>query len=537
MRKHDITEILTWIYFVPFSVIIFLILGAGLFTTIYYDLYQEADLPRFGKENIPLLLICTCAVLLLLTWMRNRTGLISELPVRKIVQGRMYPMSRMMRTALIWCAAVSLYLILIVRGLATNDALQLDKIINAFMQGDYSSVTGQGGYLFVYPFQIGYVAAGQLLYVLFGASNYLVYQLLNLIAILITIWMLYQITWEIFEDRVICNIMAALSMGMLFLFVYSTFVYGDIWSLAPEMTAIYLELRFLKYEKLPDQIWAAVLMGCAVVLKTNCYIAVVAMAIMLLLDLLKVMTGEHQAEKHMLRKKALIRVMLVLLLILMSKGMTGIINTAYAKAIGIDAMPEGVPSTTYFAMAMQEGETENGWYNGFNVNTYRAAGYDRNKANEMAADSIKIRLQEFADRPLHAVRFYTEKLLSQWADPTCISMRELELTSRHVEGQPAIMYSIVYGKGRIVFQWIMNVFQFLIYLGTAVYVADVYRKRKLGFNEAFLILFVFGGMLFHELWEGSSRYTMRYYICLLPFAAYGIRKICDKIGVSVFKKQ
>lgn len=332
MSKHDITEILTWIYFVPFSVIIILILGAGLFTTIYYDLYQEADLPRFGKENIPLLLICTCAVLLLLTWMRKRTGLISEQPVRKNVQGRMYPMSRMMRTALIWCAAVSLYLILIVRGMATNDALQLDGIINAFMQGDYSSVTARGGYLFVYPFQIGYVAAGQLLYVLFGASNYLVYQLLNLIAILITIWMLYQITWEIFEDSVICNVMAALSMGMLFLFVYSTFVYGDIWSLAPEMTAIYLELRFLKYEKLSDQIWAAVLMGCAVVLKTNCYIAVVAMA---------------------------------------------------------------------------------------------------------------------------------------------------------------IMYSIVYGKG---------------------------------------------GMLFHELWEGSSRYTMRYYICLLPFAAYGIRKICDKIGVSRLKK-
>jgi hypothetical protein len=467
----------------------------------------------------------------------KKTGLINEIPARKIVQGRMYPMSRMMRTALIWCAVVSLYLILIVRGLATNDALQLDRIINAFMQGDYSSVTGQGGYLFVYPFQIGYVAAGQLLYVLFGASNYLVYQLLNLIAILITIWMLYQMTWEIFEDRAICNIMAVLSMGMLFLFVYSTFVYGDIWSLAPEMIAIYLELRFLKYEKLSDQIWAAVFMGCAVVLKTNCYIAVVAMAIMLLLDLLKAMAGEHQTDKRILRKKALIRVILVLLLMLMSKGMTGIINTAYAKGIGIDAMPKGVPSTTYFAMAMQEGETENGWYNGFNVNTYRTAGYDWNKANEMAIDSIKNRLQEFADKPLHAVRFYTEKLLSQWADPTCISMRELELTSRHVEGQPAIMYSIIYGKGRILFQWVMDVFQFLVYLGTAVYVTDVYRRRKLEFYEAFLILFIFGGMLFHELWEGSSRYTMRYYICLLPFAAYGIRKICDKIGVSVFKKQ
>ena len=108
-------------------------------------------------------------------------------------------------------------------------------------------------------------------------------------------------------------------------------------------------------------------------------------------------------------------------------------------------------------------------------------------------------------------------------------MRNLELTSRHVEGQPAIVYSIVYGKGRIIFQWIMNVSQNIIYLGAACYCIGIVKRKKLDFTQAFLILFIFGGMLFHELWEGSSRYVIRYYICLLPIAAYGLDEAYQKM--------
>ena len=231
-------------------------------------------------------------------------------------------------------------------------------------------------------------------------------------------------------------------------------------------------------------------------------------------------------------KKVLQGIILAVLMVLISKGMTGVINTAYAGAIGINTMPKGVPSSTYFAMAMQEGEGEGGWYDGYNVNTYNQSGYDWNAANQTALAEIGHRLTEFSERPLHAGRFYVRKFLSQWADPTCISMRELELTSRHVEGQPAMMYSVIYGKGRIVFSWIMNVFQSIIYLGTAIYCIDVFRRKKLEFTQSFLILFIFGGMLFHELWEGSSRYTMRYYICLLPFAAAGLQQFFMTIRVK-----
>ena len=36
-----------------------------------------------------------------------------------------------------------------------------------------------------------------------------------------------------------------------------------------------------------------------------------------------------------------------------------------------------------------------------------------------------------------------------------------------------------------------------------------------------LVIFIIGGMLFHELWEASGRYVIRYYLMMLPLAAYG----------------
>ena len=51
LKKQRAVSVLTWIYFIPFAFLVLLAFGTGCVTTVYYDLYQEADLPRFGKEN------------------------------------------------------------------------------------------------------------------------------------------------------------------------------------------------------------------------------------------------------------------------------------------------------------------------------------------------------------------------------------------------------------------------------------------------------------------------------------------------------
>ena len=69
----------------------------------------------------------------------------------------------------------------------------------------------------------------------------------------------------------------------------------------------------------------------------------------------------------------------------------------------------------------------------------------------------------------------------------------------------------------------MNVFMTVCYLGVIIYLAGIIKGRKPTVSEMLLLILIFGGIIFHEFWEGSSRYTMRYYIYYLPFGAYGLK--------------
>ena len=497
-------HILTWIFFVPFSIGVFVILGASFCTTIYYDLYQGADLPRFGHENILVLLLASIVILFIFyeLWRKNFS---------LFRKGR--GDQRVIKVAMVWAFVVCMFLILMVRGIATNDALTLDGIINAFMKGDFSSLTTEGEYLFIYPFQIGYVALGQLIAVLFGTSNYLVFQLLNVISIILTIWSLFEISIELFDDKRIADLMAVLSMGMFFLFMYADFVYNDIITIAPTALAMLFVIRYLKCRSAKYILYSGILTGIAIVLKSNIYIALVAIVILMILDAVKSNNQIQGIAKE---------IILALVMIIIAKGMLFVVEYSYSKAAGLSEYPQGTTALAYVAMGLQEGDGEAGWYNGYNCGIYGACGFDKEETNKAAMANIQETLADFARRPLHACRFFLRKYLTQWADPTCISMRNLELTSRHVEGQPKIMTWLIYGSGRTMISWIMNVFQFICYLGVSIYCISVFKKKKFEFTHALLILYIFGGMIFHEFWEGSSRYALRYEVFMLPFAAAGL---------------
>ena len=57
----------------------------------------------------------------------------------------------------------------------------------------------------------GHTHAMQMMVTLFGPSNYFAWDILQLICILITIFLLYRITWELFGDKTICGIVGLLS--------------------------------------------------------------------------------------------------------------------------------------------------------------------------------------------------------------------------------------------------------------------------------------------------------------------------------------
>ena len=573
-------------------------------TVIRFRQYEQNDLFDIVRDHVPLLLLSMAVILVLMRIVlkcMTRSITMGESRRRSESRSRNETRSRNEQgksgehppfpwPMLLAAGGMSLFLVLVIRGNATNDALQLDEIMQAFSKGDYSSLQ-EGGYLFVYPFQVTYVLIGQVLQALCGPSNYLVYQLLNVVSILCNLYFLYQITWELFHDRRVCAVMQLLSMGCWFYYVFATFIYADLWSFAVQSAAFLLEIRYLNRRRLRDIIGAGICIAAATLLKTNCYVALIAMILILLMDAVNaavsVAAGTGASENAgasgntagtaaaenagasgniastvasgksagvLILRAVLLGVMFVVL----TKGAQSAVNLGTARAAGIEKMPEGVPSAAYFAMGMEETEGKYGWYNGRNVGLFRDAGYDREQTVLDARETMKASIGEFQNSKRYLIRFYAGKFLSQWGDPTCVSMREMEETRRHTGELPKLVDSLIFGTGSRILQWGMNVTHSLIYLGLTVYLLSVTgsalrRKQKLRMPaqngqqtpngqqvqkqgqhlhtvsepEILLVLFLVGGMLFHQIWEASGRYTMRYYLTMLPLAAWGI---CRLIG-------
>ncbi len=563
----------------------------SLVTVIRFRQYEQNDLFDIVRDHVPLLLLSMAVILILMrivlkcmtrsmTMGESRSRSRSESRSRNETRSRSEQGKSGERPSFPWpmllaAGGMSLFLVLVIRGNATNDALQLDEIMQAFSRGDYSSLQ-EGGYLFVYPFQVTYVLIGQVLQALCGPSNYLVYQLLNVVSILCNLYFLYQITWELFHDRKVCAVMQLLSMGCWFYYVFATFIYADLWSFAVQSAAFLLEIRYLNRRRLRDIIGAGICITVATLLKTNCYVALIAMILILLMDAVNAAVsvaaenagasgntagtaaaGNAEASGNagaLILRTVLLGVMFVVL----TKGAQSAVNLGTARAAGIEKMPEGVPSAAYFAMGMEETEGKYGWYNGRNVGLFRDAGYDREQTVLDARETMKASIGEFQNSKRYLIRFYAGKFLSQWGDPTCVSMREMEETRRHTGELPKLVDSLIFGTGSRILQWGMNVTHSLIYLGLTIYLLSVTgsalrRKQKLRMPaqnsqqaqngqqvqkqaqhlhtvsepEILLVLFLVGGMLFHQIWEASGRYTMRYYLTMLPLAAWGI---CRLIG-------
>ena len=571
----------------------------SLATVIRFRQYEQNDLFDIVRDHVPLLLLSMAVVLVLmrivLKWMtRGRSR--SERRSRSRSESWTWSVSEQgkggERPSFPWpmllvAGGMSLFLVLVIRGNATNDALQLDEIMQAFSRGDYSSLQ-EGGYLFVYPFQVTYVLIGQVIQALCGPSNYLVYQLLNVVSILCNLYFLYQITWELFHDRRVCAVMQLLSMGCWFYYVFATFIYADLWSFAVQSAAFLLEIQYLNRRRLRDIIGAGICIAAATLLKTNCYVALIAMILILLMDAVRAVSaaagtgatgnaaspgnatpsGNAEASGKSAGALVLRAVLIGAMFVVLTKGAQNAVNLGTARAAGIEKMPEGVPSAAYFAMGMEETEGKYGWYNGRNVGLFRDAGYDREQTVLDAKETMKASIGEFQNSKRYLIRFYAGKFLSQWGDPTCVSMREMEETRRHTGELPKLVDSLIFGTGSRILQWGMNVTHSLIYLGLTMYLLSVIgaalrRKQKLGMlaqeqaqkqeqvqkleqaktsqqaqkqehrlrtvsePEILLVLFLVGGMLFHQIWEASGRYTMRYYLTMLPLAAWGI---CRLIG-------
>ena len=198
----------------------------------------------------------------------------------------------------------------------------------------------------------------------------------------------------------------------------------------------------------------------------------------------------------------------------------------------------------YFAMGMQESSRGNGWYNGFNFDTYRETGMDTAATVERSRKAISERAAYFREHPGDAVAFYWGKYLSQWTDGTYASR---QATLATLGGRHPAVESVYSGTHSRLYIAYCNVYQNVVYLGCLFYVIWTLPKRRKGFHRkgepnldsphphdacplyAWLgLIGALGGFLFHMIWEANARYIFLYSLLLLPYAARGINSSATK---------
>ena len=450
-------------------------------------------------------------------------------------------------------------LIVFGRTVPAADALSVYNAAAEWILGNKDIIHPTFSYLSYYPQQIGLMAFLELLLRLWNLTGLsapawhfvkLVYVCLLCVAVLFQYRSLRYLWPDDWEPVSCCYlILVCCNLPMI---LYSSFVYGEIPSFAMLSVGLFLLLKLLA-DCIPAHsvettspndtrvvgtshalsavtvftaLGSILFLTLSVMLRKNSLILIIAVLLVLFFEALR--PG---------RSRVCIGLMaMAVCLTITSVGVLPLVQKCYEKKAG-NTLSSGVTAMSYFAMGMQESSRGCGWYNGFNIDTYDAAGMNSDAANTISRAAINERIAYFREHPGYAVNFYLHKHLSQWADGTYASR---QATLATYGGRSDFLKEVYEGSlASAYIEW-GNAWQNVLYLGMLLFCIATVRKRRPGngsanaaANDDFRfrniclytytgLIAVLGGFLFHTIWEANSRYIFVYSLLLMPYCAAGV---------------
>ena len=407
--------------------------------------------------------------------------------------------------------------VLVHRGVPINDTGILHYTAAELARGNPSELWRHEVYLRTNPHQAGYLLYSEIMQRIFGRHSTIPQGILNVAWLTGAYAAVLSLTWQSFHDRSIQKLTALMLMLCIQPIFYTSFLYGNLPGMCAALWAVALLLYGFK-----KRIWlfiACILLCIAVVLKPNFLILALALAIVLAIRALSLK-----------RFSSLFLAVCVLILPACSaKGVQMLLE----KRTGFD-MGAGAPQTVWLAMGMQESSRAPGWYNHYPTDTMEAAGCDIDKVAQIARDDIAARAAVFAADPAYAVDFYHQKMVSQWSNTAF----EIDFTNAVMENKspwPELVDRLLTGDLFQLLAGYMEGYTLVLYLGfvigCALLAAGLFKGKadwQRLFGPLVLLLTVFGGFLYHMLFEAKSQYVLFYLPMMIPVAAAGLRQIMAK---------
>ena len=135
------------------------------------------------------------------------------------------------------------------------------------------------------------------------------------------------------------------------------------------------------------------------------------------------------------------------------------------------------------------------------------------------------RLFVFKTDPALARDFFTEKLRSQWNEPSYGSIWINQVFPSYSE--KGLMYDLLCGSGAKRTLDVMNVYQQFVFFSLLLGLIRLAKKKDL--LRCLPPLVMLGGLLYHLLFEAKSLYAQPYFVLILPIAAYGLFTLYRKV--------
>ena len=364
----------------------------------------------------------------------------------------------------------------------------------------------EGGYINIYPNQIGIVLVCYFIRIFAKNNTFLVIQILNVFALIISYIFICLISKKMTNKNsraIYFSILIGLMLYIQMCF-YSTFVYGNFLGLMFSVMGIYYELKYFEKGKIYNIIISFISIVLAVIIKSNYLITLIAMLIIIIYESIF-------KEKY---RNLFLAILLVFCYITGNKIIEVSIEKITNKELG-----KGVPKLAWIEMGLQEGGYASGWYNGYNQEVFVNNEFNTEKTNEQVKKDLKETLNKHFNDIEYFSRYIIQKITSQWNNPTfqCFWINQNRISNTD---SPKWAVDIISQDGayEILVEY-MNIMQTLILFGSILYMILDFEKIK--FKELTLAIIFIGGFLFHIIWEAKCQYTVTYFILLIPYSVLG----------------
>lgn len=277
----------------------------------------------------------------------------------------------------------------------------------------YTSGISLGDYIQRYHHQITLAFIYNIFLKIIHSSEVSLLRILNVFSTILIVFSLYKINIQLSKKYKTNKVlMFILLLTFITLPMFSTFIYGDIPSLALCLLAVYFTMKYTETKKIRYIIFASLSTMIAYMMRMNSLIFVIATVIYLLLNLFKEFTKKPWKEN-------LLNVGLIIAYIVISIFPSTLVQNYYLNKYNLDKN-SSYPIISYILMSMEDDSYRaNGWYDS-NISEPALQNPD---IKDEYVQRVKDRLLYFSQNIDYTFYFYTSKLASMWTENTYSAIR------------------------------------------------------------------------------------------------------------------